>query len=82
MSSLIKLDGTPFMTRPDGTLILNVMLTFKPGRDDAQIERIKAAPKRGIASVVLQMMREGALSVDGNADTEEEVDLSGLAQDL
>lgn len=82
MSRLPRLDGTPFRVRPDGTLLLNVMLTFHPGRDDALIARIQHAPKRGIAGIIVQMMHEGALAERASEDADDDLDLSGLAQDL
>lgn len=81
MSALARLNDSPFRARSDGTLVLNVMLTFKPGRDDALIARIAHAPKRGVAGVIVQMMHEGALA-DRVREADEEIDLSGLAQDL
>lgn len=78
MTKLARLG--PFLVRADGTLLLNVMLTFKPGRDDAKIRRIQEAPKRGIASVILAMMNEGAQA--GASEEDDELDLNGLAEEI
>ncbi len=45
--------------KPDGTLVVLVHLSLKPGRDDALIELIRSAPKGGLAGIVREAMRTG-----------------------
>lgn len=47
------------ITKPNGTIILTVRLTLKPGRDDDLIAILLAAPPRQMAHTIRQAMRSG-----------------------
>jgi hypothetical protein len=64
--------------RPDGTLIVTLRLTLKPGRDDALIAVIQAAPSRGLAAVVREAMRGGTRPADGVVEEKVSIDLTDL----
>ena len=68
--------------RPDGTLIVTLRLTLKPGRDDALIAAILAAPARGLAAVVREAMRGGTQTTHVATNDERPIDLMGLGIDL
>jgi hypothetical protein len=68
--------------RSDGTLVVTLRLTLKPGRDDALIALIQSAPNRGLASVVREAMRGGTPDSDPAGDCESLVDISGLGMEL
>ncbi len=68
--------------RPDGTLVVTLRLTLKPGRDDALIEVIQSAPKRGLAAVVREAMRGGTQVVDEAVEDKVPIDLANLGIEL
>lgn len=47
------------LSKPDGTLVVTIRLTLKPGRDDVLIALVDAAPRRGLAGAVREAMRTG-----------------------
>ncbi len=68
----------------DGTIVLYVHLSLKPGRDDAIIKLLCAAPKRGLAGIVREAMRTG-ISENQFQELEREeetLDLPDLGIDL
>ena len=46
-------------TREDGTLVLLVHLTLKPGHDVALIQLVRSAPRRLLARRVREAMHKG-----------------------
>jgi hypothetical protein len=68
--------------RPDGTLVVTLRLTLKPGRDDALIAVIQSAPQRGLAAVVREAMRGGTQMPDQADESEAHADISGLGMEL
>lgn len=68
--------------RPDGTLVVTVRLTLKPGRDDALMAVIQSAPHRGLAAVVREAMRGGTQMIDPAVENEAPADISGLGMEL
>ena len=70
-----------FVSRADGTIVVTVRITFKPGRDDTLIDMIVNAPKGALAGVIRESMRNG--TANGAVEQAfEEVDTSGLGQDI
>jgi len=70
--------------KDDGTLVVTVRLTLKPGRDDALIALVHSAPYRGLAATVREAMRSGAshfvaYEVD---DYEDDFELPDLGTEL
>jgi hypothetical protein len=65
------------LVKPDGTLVVTVRITLRPGRDDAQIDLVRNAPRSKLAAVIREAMRNG---VDAGAVLvdEDDMDLSGL----
>ncbi len=51
MSALIE--------REDGTVVVTVRLTLKPGRDDILISLVRSAPTRMLAPLIREAMRSG-----------------------
>ena len=45
--------------KADGTLVVTVHLTLKPGRDEALIALVQAAPHGGLAGAIREAMRHG-----------------------
>ena len=45
--------------RADGTVVVTVRLTLKPGRDDALIDLVRSAPTRMLAPLIREAMRSG-----------------------
>ena len=74
MSAIVK--------RPDGTLVVTLRLTLKPGRDDALITVIQSAPQRGLAATVREAMRGGTQMLDQAVENEAPADISGLGMEL
>ena len=68
--------------RPDGTLIVTVRLTLKPGRDDALIAVVQSAPSRGLAAVVREAMRGGTQPADAVPEEDTPIDLVDLGIDV
>lgn len=67
--------------KADGTLVVTVRITLKPERDDGLIALVRSAPRRGLAAVIREAMRNGI----GQNDTfseELDFDLSGLGFEL
>jgi hypothetical protein len=58
--------------KPDGTMVVFVHLSLKPGRDVALINIIKLSPKRGLAGIVREAMRDG-ICEDHSQRLDEEV---------
>ncbi len=57
----------PIVRKPDGTLVVGVRITLKPGRDDDLIELVLSAPK--LAPAIREAMRSGVVK-DVFAQTE------------
>jgi hypothetical protein len=68
--------------KPDGTLVITVRLTLKPGRDDALIALIRLAPRRGLAAAVREAMRGGVGEKSDSAAADTEIDLLALGLDI
>jgi len=69
--------------RLDGTLVVTVRLTLKPGRDDALITLVRSAPYRGLAASVREAMRNGASQYVTFEDIDEDdFDLPDLGTEL
>ena len=68
--------------RLDGTLVVTLRLTLKPGRDDALIAAIQSAPQRGLAATVREAMRGGTHMLDQVDENEAPADISGLGMEL
>ena len=68
--------------RPDGTLVVTLRLTLKPGRDDVLMAVIQSAPQRGLAAVVREAMRGGTQMLDQADESETHADISGLGMEL
>ena len=66
----------------DGTLVVTLRLTLKPGRDDDLITIVEAAPARGLAATVREAMRGGIPIRSHNVQDEASPDLTGLGQEL
>ncbi len=45
--------------KPDGTVVVLVHLSLKPGRDDAIIQLLRSAPRGALAGMVREAMRTG-----------------------
>lgn len=67
--------------KEDGTIIVRTAITFKAGRDDDLIALIKNAPKRRIATAIREAMRSG-VQISFDEKTDDDIDLSGLGEDL
>lgn len=62
----------PIVRRQDGTLVVSVHLTLKPGRDDDLIELVLSAKK--LAPAIREAMRSGVVKnvfTDQDEDTED-----------
>ena len=69
------------VSKPDGTVVLTVRVTLKPGRDDDLIALVRQAKPRGMAAAVRDAMRSGVTArVDDNDD--DEFVLPDLGMDL
>ena len=68
--------------RPDGTLIVTLRLTLKPGRDDSLIGVIQSAPSRGLAAVVREAMRGGTQPTNDYCKGDGLIDLTDLGIDV
>jgi DNA polymerase III alpha subunit (gram-positive type) len=66
--------------RPDGTLIVSVRITLKPGRDDPLIDLVQRALPHRLARTIREAMRSG-VSVE-TVEEEDIIDLTGLGMDL
>lgn len=66
-------------TKPDGTLIMTVRVTLKPGRDDDLILLLQSAPRRALAATVREAMRSG---VTAASMSEDDFQLPDLGEDL
>ena len=60
--------------KPDGTLVVGVRITFKPGRDDDLIALVLSAPK--LAPAIREAMRSGVVK---GSYTQLELDLDAVA---
>ncbi len=60
-------DAVPIVRKPDGTLVVGVRITLKPGRDDDLIELVLSAQK--LAPAIREAMRSGVVK-DVFAETE------------
>jgi hypothetical protein len=69
------------LEKPDGTLVVTVRITLRPGRDDAQIGLVRAAQRSKLAGMIRESMRSG-LGAELVAVEDEDIDLSGLSIDL
>ena len=69
--------------RRDGSLVLMIHMTLKVGRDDALIRLIRAAPQRGLATVVRETMRSGTPeNEDVYAEDNNDFKISDIGVDL
>ena len=70
--------------RPGGTLVVRVPITLVPGRDDAVITAIQAAPAGQVAAVLRELLSHGVQEqVLGTRDLgDEALDMSGLGMEL
>jgi hypothetical protein len=64
----------PIVRKPDGTLVVGVRITLKPGRDDDLIALVLSAPK--LAPAIREAMRSGVVK---GTYTQLELDLDDLA---
>lgn len=64
----------PIVRKPDGTLVVGVRITLKPGRDDELIILVLSAPK--LAPAIREAMRSGVVK---GTYTQLELDLDDLA---
>jgi hypothetical protein len=55
---------TSHQIREDGTFLLLVHLTLKPGRDDAIIDLIKKTPDRRVAGSICEILRIGLIQAN------------------
>lgn len=70
-----------FAKKPDGTLVVTVRITLKPGRDDELIDLVKSAPPRGMAMTIREAMRNGSVIQYEDPETVE-VSFAGLGMEL
>lgn len=70
------------LVKPDGTLVVTVRLTLKPGRDDDLIDLVKSAPRRGLSAVVKESMRSGATPQFVVSASEDTLDLPDIGLEL
>ena len=70
------------VSKADGTLIVTVRLTLKPGRDDDLIAVVQSSPKRCLAATVREAMRGGTQRQASATTLKNEADLSGLGMDV
>jgi len=75
-------DMSAVIEKWNGTLIVTVRLTLKPGRDDALIMLIQTAPRRGLAATVREAMRSGVNDNFAKTSGEIVLDLSGLGLEI
>lgn len=70
--------------KPDGTIVVLVHLSLKPDRDDAIIQLLRSAPKRGLAGIVREAMRTGIgiARIQNPEEEDEHFDLPDLGIDL
>lgn len=73
MSSILK--------REDGSMIVTVRISLRPGRDDALIDLVLNAPHYKLAACVREAMRNGA-SITNINYTDDEMDLSELGNEI
>lgn len=64
----------PIVRKPDGTLVVGVRITLKPGRDDDLISLVLSAPK--LAPAIREAMRSGVVK---GTYIQLELDLNDLA---
>jgi hypothetical protein len=69
------------VSRADGTLVLTVRVTLKPGRDDDLIALVLQARPRGMATVVREAMRSGVTSRSED-DEDDAFELPDIGLDL
>ncbi len=67
-------DAVPIVRKLDGTLVVGVRITLKPGRDDDLIDLVLSAQK--LAPAIREAMRSGVVK---EAFTELETDIGDLA---
>jgi len=63
----------PLVRKPDGTIVVGVRITLKPGRDDDLIALVLGARK--LAPAIREAMRSGVLR---GSFSEQEIDLQDL----
>jgi hypothetical protein len=66
--------AVPIVRKPDGTLVVGVRITLKPGRDDDLISLVLSAPK--LAPAIREAMRSGVVK---GTYIQLELDLNDLA---
>ena len=64
----------PIVRKKDGTVVVGVRITLKPGRDDDLIDLVLSAPK--LAPAIREAMRSGVVK---GMYTQLEIDLDDLA---
>jgi len=68
--------------RPNGSIVITVRITLKPGRDDDLIDLLLSAPPRGLARTIREAMRVGVRG-SGQAEIEaEDFDLPDLSIEI
>ena len=75
----------PPEVRPDGTQVVTVRLTLKPGRDDDLIALVEMAPHGRLAAMVREAMRSGVTEKKQTFEVDQDtglVDMSGLGIEL
>ena len=71
------------LVRPDGTLVVTVRLTLKPGRDDDLIRLVQSAPRRGLSATVRESMRNGVIpQFISDAADDNDLELPDIGLDL
>ena len=68
--------------RPNGSIVITVRITLRPGRDDDLIDLLLSAPPRGLARTIREAMRVGVRGT-GQVETEaEDFDLPDLSIEI
>lgn len=70
----------PLVRKPDGTLVVGVRITFKPGRDDELIALVLGAKK--LAPTIREAMRSGLLKGTYTQLEFDLDDMTGIALEL
>lgn len=71
--------------RRNGSLVVTVRLTLRPGRDDDLILLLENAPRGALAGLVREAMRSGVASsacIYQDASEEQPLDMSALGMDI
>ncbi len=68
--------------RKDGTIVVTVRITFKPGRDDDLMQLVESAPRGTLAGIIRSSMRGGVSIAEAVEQAFEDVDTSSLGMDI